>query len=168
MPFVLLLGDEVIASGPTSDFGRVASDERVEFRASGAAWDEADRLKDEARRAACAAEVQTRKARKEALGGDRLVFAFTAVWRYAAHRHGGDVVAYPASKRIGSMAGLRGKRKGRIEHLHRLGDAVWLDVPASAVLVALDEWREAGCPRRKWKRLGVGSGPARDVLCLPT
>ena len=153
MPFVLLLGDEVIASGPTSEFGRVASDERVEFRASGAAWDEADRLKDEARRAACAAEVQTRKARKEALGGDRLVFAFTAVWRYAAHRHGGDVVAYPASKRIGSMAGLRGKRKGRIEHLHRLGDAVWLDVPASAVLVALDEWREAGCPRRKWKRL---------------
>lgn len=153
MPFVLLHNEQVIAQGSDSEFGALGPDERVEFRSNGAAWDEIDRLKDQLVRDERSRKQEFRSLRQKELG-NRLVFAITKAWRFTAHRIGADVVAYPADKAVGSVGGIRGKRKRKIEQLQALGDrGEWCGVRASDLLVALDEWREAGCPRRVWKRL---------------
>lgn len=164
MPFVLLHLEQEIAQGPDPDFGALGPNERVEFRSNGAAWDEIDRLKAEAAKASREREAQKKKARRQALG-NRIVFAITKAWRFTAHRVGADVVAYPADKAVGSTAGIRGKRKRKVEQLQALGDrGEWCGVRASDLLVALDEWREAGCPRRVWKRLDweTATGPVKS------
>lgn len=154
MPFVLFSArGEPIASGAVPEFGYVGDDERVEFVADGSTWDEADRLKARLREDARLRKAEFRSLKQKELG-NRIIFAVTKEWRFAAHRNGADVVAYPADKRVGSTAGLRGKRKRKVTQLQELGDrGEWCGVRASDLLVALDEWREAGCPRRVWKRL---------------
>lgn len=157
MPFVLFSAEgEPIASGAAPEFGHVAPDERVEFVADGSTWDEADRLKARVREdeRSRKAECRSRRSLRTKELGNRLIFAVTKEWRFAAHRNGTDVVAYPADKRVGSTAGLRGKRKRKVTQLQALGDrGEWCGVRASGLLVALDEWRDAGCPRRAWKHL---------------
>ena len=118
------------------------------------AWVEVDRLRDEAVRRAREARLNARKSLRTERGGDRLIFAVTADWRFTAHRNGADVVAYPTRYRVGSVSGLRSKRKRTVEQLAALGErGEWCGALASALLVALDAWREAGCPRRKWRTL---------------
>lgn len=116
------------------------------------AWAEVDALKDRLQEDARRRKAEFRSLRQKELG-NRIVFAVSREWRFTAHRNGVDVVAYRADKRVSSMGGLRTKRKKRIEQLEVLGEAAWLDIPASLVLVALDAWREVGCPRRNPKRL---------------
>ena len=128
------------------------------------AWAEVDRLKDQLARDERSRKQEFRSLRQKELG-NRIVFAITKAWRFTAHRVGSDVVAYPADKAIGSVGGIRGKRKRKIEQLQALGDrGEWCGVRASDLLVALDEWREAGCPRRVWKRLDweTATGPVKS------
>ncbi len=49
----------------------------------------------------------------------------------------------------------RSNRRARVAWLRALAErgGRWEGVLASELMVALDAWLEAGCPRRKWKRL---------------
>ncbi len=164
MPFVLLAGEKLVAQGPDPEFGALGPNERVEFWPDGSAWDEADRLKAEVVNAERARDRAKKRSRRKELGG-RLVFAITDMWRFAAHRSGPDVVAHCTRFPIGSHEDMNSKMKRKIEQLQALGDrGEWCDVRASDLLVALDEWREAGCPRRVWKRLDweTATGPVRS------
>jgi hypothetical protein len=179
LPFVLLAGDRVIASGPDSNFGPVCEDERVEFRPDGSTWDEANRLKERLREDARLRKAEHRSLRQKELG-NRIIFAVTEAWRFAAHRAGVDVIAYLAGSRVGSRRDARRsaptyvngilvhpgnrpseKKKVKVAKLQALGDhGEWCDVRTSDLLVALDEWREAGCPRRAWKKLATAGRAA--------
>ena len=117
------------------------------------AWAEVDRLKDYLARDERSRKREFRSLRQKELG-NRLVFAVTADWRFTAHRNGSDVVAYPTRYRVGSVSGLHSKRKRTVEQLAAFGEhGEWCGVRASALLVALDAWREVGCPRRQWRTL---------------
>lgn len=161
MPFVLLHNEQVIAQGPDSDFGALGPDERVEFRANGAAWDESDRLKDTVRKAERERVAAARKAtRKE--HGFRLVFAVSANHRFSTNRR---------ARRI--SVGVRGDHGSvsvdsrRVDQLMEEAskyESTWWGVSVRELLVALDTWREAGCPRRVWKRLDweTATGPVKS------
>ena len=159
MPFVLLCGSEVVASGPNpDDFGAIGAGERVEFRADGSnPWDEIDEIKMRLEADARSRKEEFRSLRQKELG-NRIVFAATNEWRFAAHRVGEDVVAYTQDAPVGSMRGMRSKRKRKIAQLQALGDSgEWCGVRASDLLVALDKWRDAGCPRGKPLKVGAAS-----------
>lgn len=158
MPFVLLHGEEVIAQGPDSAFGSLGPDERVEFRSSGAAWDEIDRLKDEAAKAERKAESAKRKAKsaqRKAAQKERQLYAFAVSKN---HRFATNRIARRVS------VGIRGDHAGvsvdarSIESLRDEAskyESRWWGVSVRELLVALDLWLEAGCPPRKWRVLPV-------------
>lgn len=159
MPFVLLCGSEVVASGPNSDdFGPIGDNERVEFRADGSnPWDEVDELKARIEADARSRKEEFRSLRQKELG-NRIVFATTKEWRFAAHRVGEDVVAYTQDTPVGSRRGYRRRQKRRIGQLQALGDSrEWCGIRASDLLVALDKWRDAGCPRGAPLKVGAAS-----------
>lgn len=159
MSFVLLCGSEVVASGSNpDDFGPVGADERVEFRADGSnPWDEVDELKARMKQDARSRKEEFRSLRQMEIG-NRIVFATTKGWRFAAHRVGEDVVAYTQDAPVGSMRGYRRRRKRKVAQLQALGDSgEWCGVRASDLLVALDTWRDASCPRGKPLQVGAAS-----------
>lgn len=112
------------------------------------AWDESDRLKDTVRKAERERVAAARKAtRKE--HGFRLVFAVSANHRFSTNRRARQI-----------SVGVRGDRVSvdsrRVDQLMEEAskyESTWWGVSVRELLVALDTWLEAGCPRRVWRKL---------------
>jgi hypothetical protein len=117
-------------------------------------WTEANRLKTEMRiteARAKRARVAAAKKERQREAGFRLVFAVSAKYRFSTNRHARRVSV--GMRGDHADVSIESERTEKLRDRASRGDATWWGVSLHELLVALDAWLEAGCPRRKWKRL---------------